>query len=41
MNCVRLTANRVALLVDGRCYAEGTYQELLERDDPTIHEFFA
>jgi phospholipid/cholesterol/gamma-HCH transport system ATP-binding protein len=40
MNCVRLTANRVALLVGGRCYAEGTYQELQERDDPVIHEFF-
>ncbi|WP_410779929.1 ABC transporter ATP-binding protein [Hymenobacter sp. BT770] len=41
MNCVRLTADRVALLVDGRCYAEGTYDELEQRDDPKIHEFFA
>ena len=40
MNCVRLTANRVALLVDGRCYADGTYEELKQRDDPTIHAFF-
>ena len=41
MNCVRLTADRVALLVDGRCYAVGTYAELQSRDDPRVHEFFA
>ena len=41
MNCVRLTADRVALLVDGRCYAGGTYEELAHNDDPKIHEFFA
>ncbi len=40
MNCVRLTANRVAVLVEGRCYAEGTYQELARRNDPRIHEYF-
>ncbi len=40
MNCVRLTATRVALLVEGRCYAEGTYEELRQRNDPTIHAFF-
>ena len=40
MNCVRLTANRVALLVDGRCYAQGTSEELKQRDDPAIHDFF-
>ena len=41
MSCVRLTADRVALLVDGRCYAEGAYEELAHNDDPKIHEFFA
>ena len=41
MNCVRLTADRVALLVDGRCYTEGTYEELRQREDPHMHEFFA
>ncbi|WP_317128505.1 ATP-binding cassette domain-containing protein [Hymenobacter radiodurans] len=40
MNCVRLTADRVALLVDGRCHAEGTYQELQQLDDPDTREFF-
>ncbi|MBD2716522.1 ATP-binding cassette domain-containing protein [Microvirga sp. STR05] len=41
MNCVRLTANRVALLVDGHCYAEGTYTDLLHRPDPIVHAFFS
>ena len=41
MNCVRLTADRVAVLIDGRCYAEGTYEELNGNADPKIHEFFA
>ena len=41
MNCVRLTADRVTLLVDGHCYAEGTFDQLQVRDDPKIHEFFS
>ncbi len=40
MNCVRLTADRVALLVDGRCYAAGTYEELARSEDPKVHAFF-
>jgi len=40
MACVRLTADRVAVLIDGRCYAEGTYEELQRNEDPKIHEFF-
>ena len=40
MNCVRLTADRVAVLINGRCYAEGTYEELQRNEDPKIHEFF-
>ncbi|RYU76039.1 ABC transporter ATP-binding protein [Hymenobacter persicinus] len=40
MNCVRLTADRVALLVDGRCYAEGTFEELQQSPDPPIRAFF-
>ena len=41
MACVRLTADRVAVLIDGRCYAGGTYEELSQSPDPKIHEFFA
>ncbi|OGX84025.1 ABC transporter ATP-binding protein [Hymenobacter coccineus] len=38
--CVRLTADRVVLLAEGRCYAEGTYAELSANEDPRVHDFF-
>lgn len=38
--CVRLTADRVVLLADGRCYAEGTYDEISRNEDPKMHDFF-
>lgn len=40
MNCVRITANRVALLVEGRCYQQGTYEALRQSSDPVVREFF-
>jgi len=38
--CVRLTADRVALLAEGRCYAEDTYAEMAKNPDPQVHDFF-
>jgi len=40
MNCVKNTADRVILLLDGKCYVEGTYQELSANKDPNIKQFF-
>lgn len=40
MNCVKIVANRIVLLIDGKCYAEGTYDELKKMDDKKIKEFF-
>ncbi len=40
MNCVKNASNRVVILIDGRCYANGTYAELLESQDPRIKQFF-
>jgi phospholipid/cholesterol/gamma-HCH transport system ATP-binding protein len=40
MNCVRLTANRIVLLVDGLCYVVGTYDELKKSTDAKIKQFF-
>jgi len=40
MNCVKNTADRVALLLDGRCYAQGTYEDFEHSADPNIHQFF-
>jgi phospholipid/cholesterol/gamma-HCH transport system ATP-binding protein len=38
--CVRLTADRVVLLADGRRYTEGTYAEVSANADPQVHDFF-
>lgn len=40
MNCVRLTAGRIAMLIDGKCQAAGTYEELKRSTNPTIKQFF-
>ena len=40
MNCVRRAGNRVVILLDGRCYVQGTYDELKESKDPLIRQFF-
>lgn len=40
MNCIRITSNRVVMLIGGKCYAEGTYRELLASEDPEISGFF-
>lgn len=40
MNCVRLASNRVVILVDGKCYASGTYDQLKANPDPKVRQFF-
>ena len=40
MNCVKNTADRVVLLLDGRCYTEGTYEQLENSTDEKIRQFF-
>ena len=40
MNCVRRTANRVVVLIGGKCYAEGTYDDLKNSNDKNIKQFF-
>ena len=40
MKCVQLAADRVAILIDGKCYAEGTYKVLSQSTDEKIHPFF-
>jgi phospholipid/cholesterol/gamma-HCH transport system ATP-binding protein len=40
MNCINITANRVVMLIDGMCYADGTFNELKLMNDPKVHEFF-
>jgi phospholipid/cholesterol/gamma-HCH transport system ATP-binding protein len=38
--CAKLTADRIIVLKDGVCAAEGTFNELEESDDPWIKSFF-
>ena len=40
MNCINITANRVIMLIDGRCYASDSYSNLRKSEDPKICEFF-
>lgn len=40
MHCARLTANRLAVLIDGINYAQGTFEELSQITDPKVHAFF-
>ncbi|WP_089241165.1 ABC transporter ATP-binding protein [Belliella buryatensis] len=40
MNCIRITSNRVIMLIDGKNYAEDTFENLKKSTDPKIREFF-
>ncbi|MGZ5246899.1 MAG: ABC transporter ATP-binding protein [Flavitalea sp.] len=40
MNCVKMASNRVVILIDGICYANGTWQELRTNPDPKVKQFF-
>ncbi|MBB2147530.1 ABC transporter ATP-binding protein [Pedobacter gandavensis] len=40
MACVKITADRIVLLLEGRCYAQGTYEELKHSKDRNITQFF-
>jgi phospholipid/cholesterol/gamma-HCH transport system ATP-binding protein len=40
MNCVKNTADLVVLLLEGKCYTEGTYEELKQSNDDNIKQFF-
>jgi len=40
MNCVRMASDRIVILLDGKCYANGSYAELEKNDDPKVKQFF-
>lgn len=40
MKCVQHTAENIAVLLNGRCHAMGTYGEMLSSEDPFIRQFF-
>lgn len=40
MNCVRMASDRVVMLIDGKCYLSGTFEEIVKSDDPKVKLFF-
>lgn len=40
MHCAQLTANRLAVMIDGINFAQGTFDELCKLKDPKVHAFF-
>lgn len=40
LNCVKIVANKIVMLIDGKCYATGTYEELKKSTDIRVKQFF-
>lgn len=40
MKCVQIASDRVAMLIDGTCYALGTYEDLKVSTDEKVRQFF-
>lgn len=40
MHCVKTVAEKIVMLIDGKCYVEGTYEELLKSTDEKVQKFF-
>ena len=40
MNCVKLAGDRILMLIDGKCYAEGDFETLSRSADPKVSTFF-
>tara|TARA_R110002051_G_scaffold91205_3_gene160315 strand:- start:75469 stop:76221 length:753 start_codon:yes stop_codon:yes gene_type:complete len=40
IDCARVVSDRVVLLIDGKNYIEGTFEELAKSSDPKVRAFF-
>lgn len=40
MNCVKSASHRIVMLIEGMCYAVGTYEELKKSNDKKVKQFF-
>lgn len=40
MNCIDIVSNRIIMLIDGRCYAQGRFDILKDSKDKKVKEFF-
>ncbi|RYY40858.1 MAG: ATP-binding cassette domain-containing protein [Chitinophagaceae bacterium] len=41
LRCIRIASDRTAVLVDGKCGAEGSFDELARSTDLQVHPFFS
>ncbi len=40
LSCAKITANKIVILIDGKCYANGTFEELKKVSDVKVKQFF-
>jgi len=40
MECTKITSNRIVVLEDGVCLAEGTFEQLENSNDKQVKSFF-
>lgn len=40
MKCVRMTSDRVVVLINGKCHANDTFEALSRSEDPEVRRFF-
>jgi phospholipid/cholesterol/gamma-HCH transport system ATP-binding protein len=40
LNCARITSDRVAVLIDGKCHTIAPFEELSRSGDPKVKQFF-
>lgn len=40
INCVKIVANRIIMLIEGKCHATGTYDDLCKSTDNRVKQFF-
>ncbi|RZS97595.1 ABC transporter ATP-binding protein [Cecembia calidifontis] len=40
LNCIKMIANRIIMLIDGKNYTSGTFESLHHNTDPKVKEFF-
>jgi len=40
LRCIQIVADKIVMLIDGTCYATGTYEVLKNSTDPKINTFF-
>jgi phospholipid/cholesterol/gamma-HCH transport system ATP-binding protein len=40
LNCAKIVSNKIAMLIDGACYASGSYEQLKKSNDKKVSQFF-